>query len=140
MELDQNGYPIWKDSKKLVHITQTEKYILKRELKWGEEVHHIDGDKLNFDIKNLIVLSKEDHKKIERNLWEYKNIVIIHFLIILSSYILLVAYLKYKNIYIISLTLFLLLFALIIPLFPKLLRKFLFKTGFLRKNDQGGGR
>ncbi len=134
MELDKKGYPIWKDSREFVHRKQAEKYILKRKLKSNEEVHHIDGDKLNFDIENLIVLSKEDHMKIEKDLWGYKNIVILHFIVILSSYFLLVAYLNSKNIYLISATLFLLFVALMMPLFPRLLRRLLFKTGILSKH------
>ena len=134
MELNKKGYPIWKDSKKLVHKTQVENHILKRRLRNNEVIHHVDGDKLNYDISNLVVLSRENHNKIERGLWRYQNVMLIHFLVIFSSYVFLVAYLRSKYLYLIVLTLFLLLIALIIPLFPKTLRKLLFKIGAIRKN------
>jgi len=91
MEL-KNGYPVWKDkNKKYVHKTQVEKHILRRELREGEIVHHVDNDKLNYDINNLIVLrSKEDHDKIHRNMWVDHNIMILHFTTLLFSYAVLV--------------------------------------------------
>ncbi len=135
MELNKYGYPIWKDSKNFVHISQAEKHVVGRKLKEGEEVHHVDGDKFNFDKDNLIVLSREDHHKIERNMWEYKNIIVVHVIVILLSYIFLTSYLKTKNIYLISLTLLFLLFALVIPLFPRFLRKILFTLRILKKNN-----
>lgn len=39
-----------------------------RKLKRGEEVHHIDGNKMNNDIDNLILLSIEEHKKFHRDI------------------------------------------------------------------------
>ena len=137
MELDEKGYPIWKDSKKLLHRYVAEKLILRRELKGREVVHHVDGDKLNFHPNNLIVLnSKEDHEKIERDMWKYTNVMVVHFIVILYSYLFLVAYLYSKNIYLISATLFLLFIALIIPVFPKTLRKILFKLRILKKSPK----
>lgn len=135
MELNGRGYPIYRDSKKVVHLYVAENYVIKRKLQDGEVVHHVDGDKKNFNPNNLIVLSRADHNKIERDMWKYTNVMIIHFIVILYSYLFLVGYLYSKNIYLISATLFLLFIALIIPLFPKTLRKFLFKTKILRKNN-----
>lgn len=40
---------------------------LKRKLKKGEEVHHIDGNKLNNNIDNLELLTTGEHKKHHRN-------------------------------------------------------------------------
>jgi len=37
--------------------------FLKRKLETWEHVHHIDGNSLNNDLKNLIVLSNSDHQK-----------------------------------------------------------------------------
>lgn len=136
MELNEKGYPIWKDSGKLVHIYQAEKYIVKGRLNDNEVVHHVDGDKLNYDVDNLIILSREDHNKIEQDLWKYTNVMTLHFFVIFLSYAFLVSYLFNGGIYLISATLFLLLIALLIPFFPRTLRKFLFKTKILRKNKQ----
>jgi len=133
MELNKKGYPIWKDSRKTIHKTQAEKKY-SRELKPNEVVHHIDGDKLNFDYNNLIILDRQDHNLMERDMWKYTNVMTLHFIILFSAYIFLVGYLYSKNIYFISATLFLLLIALIAPLFPKTLRKLLFKFRILEKN------
>ena len=130
MELNENGYPIWKKSKEFVHNR------IKKDIGYDEEIHHIDGDKLNFDGDNLIVVSREDHNKLQKSLWYNQNIIIIHLIIILFSYMSLVAYLGFKYLYYIILTLFLLLFALIIPAFPKTLRKLLFKMRILQKNKK----
>lgn len=46
----------------LQHIKMVEEH-LGRTLKKGECVHHIDGDKLNNDINNLDVMSKDEHNK-----------------------------------------------------------------------------
>ena len=48
MKLDKKGYPIYKDSERWVHIYVAEKYLLKRRLKDGEEVHHVNGDKKDY--------------------------------------------------------------------------------------------
>lgn len=135
MQLNEQRYPVWKDSGKPIHIYQVEKK-LGRKLQQYEVVHHVDGDKLNYDIDNLIVLSKEDHNKIEQDMWKYTNVMILDFFVIFLSYAFLVSYLFNKNIYLISLTLFLLLVAMIIPFFPKTLRKLLFKLGIIRKNKK----
>ena len=75
MELNKNGYPIWKDSKRLVHRSIAEKYILDGDnLRENEQVHHVDGDKLNFHPRNLIVLHEKDHKKITGRLNKERNL------------------------------------------------------------------
>lgn len=57
-------YP-YKDNKGYVreHRLVMERY-LGRYLEPNEEVHHIDGDKLNNDISNLVVLTKMEHRRI----------------------------------------------------------------------------
>ena len=71
MELKE-GYPVWKNSQEYVHKTQVEKHI--RKLKENEVVHHVDGDKLNFDKDNLIILSKNDHWKVSKRLNKENNL------------------------------------------------------------------
>ncbi len=46
--------------RKLLHRELVEKLIGRKLLK-GEDVHHIDGDKLNNDINNLRVLPHKEH-------------------------------------------------------------------------------
>lgn len=38
-----------------------------RKLKPGEEIHHIDGNKMNNSINNLMLLTMEEHKKFHRD-------------------------------------------------------------------------
>jgi len=40
--------------------------MIGRQLKDGEVVHHVDGDRANNSPKNLIVMLKEDHDKLHR--------------------------------------------------------------------------
>lgn len=51
------------------HILVMEKYI-GRKIAKGECVHHIDGDKLNNDISNLIILTGKEHKNSHQSLQE----------------------------------------------------------------------
>lgn len=49
---------------------------LKRKLKIGEVVHHINGNKLDNNITNLLVMTNSDHMKLHKNVlkrWENKN-------------------------------------------------------------------
>ena len=56
----ENGYLVFKDSRRLVHRWVAEQKYGKENL-INKEVHHIDQDKRNNDKSNLIALSKEDH-------------------------------------------------------------------------------
>jgi len=56
----------WKKEIRL-HKYLMEKH-LKRKLKKTEHVHHIDGNKLNNDLKNLIVIPNTEHLKIENQI------------------------------------------------------------------------
>ena len=42
-------------------------------LKKGYSVHHIDGNKTNDKISNLILLTDEQHKKADNQLWKLNN-------------------------------------------------------------------
>ena len=76
MELDKKGYPIYKDKKRFVHRYIAWRYLLNksRPLEKWEEVHHIDGNKLNYSPENLIIFSKEDHYKISKRLHKERNL------------------------------------------------------------------
>lgn len=59
---------IWINGKKIYEHRHIMEQHLKRNLLPGEEVHHINGNKLDNRIENLKVLSVEEHKKNHRNL------------------------------------------------------------------------
>ena len=137
MELNEKGYPVWKNGNKTpLHRYQVEKQRGSK-LSPNEEVHHLDGDKLNYDIDNLIVLSKEDHYKIQKvKLWKNENMIILYSTTIFLSCINLIFYLKTKNINLIYITFGLLLLGLIISTFPNFTRKLLFKLRVLKSNKK----
>lgn len=54
------------------HRLVVEQY-LGRKLESWEEVHHIDGNGLNNDISNLLILSKSDHLRLEHQNGRYRN-------------------------------------------------------------------
>ena len=83
MYVDEKGYPRFKDSDILVHRFNANKFI--RKIKDGEEVHHVDGNKIHFHSENLIILSKEDHIKVENEIRKQKNLNYGYILIIVNS-------------------------------------------------------
>ena len=60
----KKGYARFKGSKKLVHRAVAAKKI-GRPLRNHEVVHHQDGNKMNFRKKNISVMSRSYHSKIE---------------------------------------------------------------------------
>ena len=69
---DKKGYAIiWLNgTNKKVHILEWEKH--NGEKPNGSDVHHLDGDKSNWNIKNLQPETKSDHLKIHAG-WVRKN-------------------------------------------------------------------
>jgi hypothetical protein len=57
--VDENGYRRFLDSDKLVHRYVAEKKI-RRSLRKGEVVHHIDRNKLNNSARNLWVFKNQE--------------------------------------------------------------------------------
>ena len=71
--LDANGYWRFKDSNILVHRYVARKYLGRR-LKFGEVVHHQDGNKWNNRPYNLHVCTQAEHEGIHmHNLKTYGN-------------------------------------------------------------------
>jgi len=68
--IDKNVYIRDGDTKRLIHrdVAYKEIYLKNREkypLPFSEyQVHHLDGNKFNNSIKNLLILTREEHKKI----------------------------------------------------------------------------
>lgn len=60
---DTKGYPIYIDSKKLVHRAVAEKKVGGKIYK-GNVVHHIDGNPKNFRKKNLQVMKRSSHSRL----------------------------------------------------------------------------
>ncbi len=85
-----------KNGQVYIHILQAEK-LLKRDLKKGEVVHHIDNNKLNNNLDNLMIFANSKHhasyhKALNENLdYELKRIEGVYFCQILTTS-------KYSNI------------------------------------------
>lgn len=136
MERDNKGYPVYKDSKRLVHRYYAKEKVGGRELFPNEEVHHIDGNKDNFNPINLLVLSKEDHFSLEKEIRFQKNLNYGHILIAVLSIIFLLLYLLMQNAFLLTTTFIIQVFGILMWFFPKQLRKFLFAFGILKKHPQ----
>lgn len=130
MELNKKGYPIYKDSKKLVHRNIAWRYLLKKErrLKEWEEVHHIDGDKLNFHPDNLIILSKKDHWKISKRLHKEINLNKANTIIIASILFLFIHYNGKQWNWISRSIIFLLFIGILIPFYQNIASWIMKKT------------
>lgn len=63
MSVYENGYLVFNSDKTYVHRVVAET-VLKRSLEDDEVVHHIDGDKLNNQPSNLVVLKSASHSKL----------------------------------------------------------------------------
>lgn len=74
------GWYFWDEKKKRM-VRQCRAVFEKfyRKLRRGEIVHHIDGNKLNDEPKNLIALTRKAHRLLHQfweivNVWEGKNV------------------------------------------------------------------
>ena len=110
---------------------------LTKEQMEGKEVHHVDGNKLNDDIENLVLLDKEVHQKIQQQLWIHKNPNISFIIFIGLS---LAFFYDYKILSNGDIFFYIGIILLIVPCviiyFPKFLRKILFSLGFIEKNKK----
>jgi len=93
--ISKNGYRVFSDSGKLVHRWVAIKKYGKKEIE-GKEIHHIDGDKLNNEKSNLILLNKEDHYNLSQ--YENRNKFLISIIIYLALfYLIIICTLMYSN-------------------------------------------
>lgn len=69
MFIDKKGYPRFKNSGKLVHRAVAKNKVGGRIFQ-GYDVHHIDGNKMNFRKSNLQLLPHSKHSKLH---WLKKN-------------------------------------------------------------------
>jgi hypothetical protein len=60
--IDPNGYKRYSNSDRLVHRHIAEIYVVRRKLREDEDVHHINGNKLDNRAVNLRVMTWREHK------------------------------------------------------------------------------
>lgn len=75
--INQKGYleiRLWQDDQTSIRMTY-HRYVMEkhlgRTLESWEDVHHIDGDKLNNNISNLMVVSHQEHTRITNSERKY---------------------------------------------------------------------
>ena len=75
--IDRDGYYVKSFRGNIIrlHRTVMEK-LLKRKLKSNEIVHHIDHNRLNNKIDNLMVVTALENKKLNYYLWKYLRTLI----------------------------------------------------------------
>lgn len=71
--IDPRGYYRYSNSNRLVHRHIAAKHVVKRRLKFGEVVHHKNGNKLDNRISNLQVMTWDAHNKLHQKQWEKKR-------------------------------------------------------------------
>ena len=74
--IDENDYRRFTDSDNLVHRWVAEKHVIKRKLRGGEVVHHIDGNPGNNNPDNLQVMHWSKHNKLHEEMspgWHAKH-------------------------------------------------------------------
>jgi len=138
IELNKNGYEQFKDSKILVHrYNAMKKYGLTREQLKKYDVHHIDGNKLNNNQNNLVILKHNDHMIIETHLRVIKNRTIISLVIIALSLVMNVAFTLIRKNQYIYISIILLIAGIYLNSLPySKLRKLLFNFKILSKHKK----
>jgi len=90
--LDYKGYPcVWVDGKNVkVHVFLWENE--NGDKPKGKQLHHIDGNKGNYDLNNLILVSQSDHFRIHAgwkmtdNIWTHKPCTLCNKLLMLENF------------------------------------------------------
>lgn len=94
--INKKGYRAFSDSGKLVHRWVASKKYGKKAIE-GKEIHHIDGNKLNNEKSNLIVLNQDDHYNLSQ--YENRNKFITTIIIYLAIFYLIIIWtLMYTNV------------------------------------------
>ena len=131
IELNENGYPVYKNNKhRLVHRYNAWRYLLhkKRPLREWEEVHHVDGDKLNYNPNNLVILSGKEHWKISKRLHKETNLNKANWIIFILAFSLFVWNYKRQFDYISKIIVTLLIVGIFIPFYSNITHWFMRKT------------
>ena len=92
------------------------------------EVHHIDGDKLNYHPENLIILSRKDHWKISKRLHREMNLNKANALVFLVAFILFAFENDHQWAILDRIIVFLLFLGLFISIYPNIVSKFMKRT------------